>query len=103
MEREDGEVLLREGQLRARDYFSIFGKLAVPRTWYRTAGAAGIFPLDEPANLPARCDSYFLQEWMTLFAVEHSCKERAGWFEQLFDLERAESVRIDVAKEAPQD
>ena len=101
--REDGEVLLREGQLRARDYFSIFGKLDVPRTCYRTAGAAGMFPLDEQANLPARGYSYFLQEWMTLFAVEHPFKESAGWFEQLFDLELAESVLIDVAKEAPKD
>jgi hypothetical protein len=103
VEREDGVVLLREGQLRARDYFSIFGKLEVPRTCYRTAGEPGIFPLDEQANLPARCYSYFLQEWMTLFAVEHPFQESAGWFEQLFDLELAESVLIEVAKDAPQD
>lgn len=103
VEREDGEVLLREGQLRDRDYFSLFGKLAVPRTCYRTVGEPGIFPLDEQANLPARCYSYFLQEWMTLFAVEHPFKESAGWFEQLFDLDLAESVLIEVAKEAPKD
>ena len=103
VEREDGVVLVREGQLRARAYFSLFGKLEVPRTCYRTAGEAGIFPLDEQANLPERCYSYFLQEWMTLFAVEHPFKESAGWFEQLFDLELAESVLIDVAQEAPQD
>jgi hypothetical protein len=103
VEREDGVVLVREGQLRARDYFSIFGKLDVPRTCYRTAGEAGIFPLDEQANLPERCYSYFLQEWMTLFAVEHPFKESAGGFEQLFDLDLAESVLIDVAKDAHKD
>src|SRR5205807_1867934 len=47
--------------------------------------------------------SYFLQEWMTLFEVEHPFKESAGFFAQLFDLEVAESVLMEVAKEAPQD
>jgi hypothetical protein len=103
VEREDGVVLEQEGQLRERTYFSLFGKLGVPRTCYRAAGEPGIFPLDEQANLPARCYSYFLQEWMTLFAVEHPFQESAGWFEQLFDLELAESVLIDVAQDAPQD
>lgn len=101
--REDGVVLEREGQLRERTYFSLFGKLAVPRTCYRAAGEPGIFPLDEQANLPARCYSYFLQEWMTLFAVEHPFQESTEWFDQLFDLELAESVLIDVAQDAPQD
>ena len=54
-------------------------------------------------NLPERCYSYFLQEWMTLFDVEHPFKESAGLFEQLFDLDVAESVLMEVAKEAPQD
>ena len=103
VEREDGVVLVREGQLRERAYFSLFGKIEVPRTCYRTAGEAGIFPLDEQANLPERCYSYFLQEWMTLFAVEHPFKESAEWFDQLFDLDLAESVLINVAKEAPRD
>jgi len=103
VEREDGEVLLREGRLRDRDYFSIFGKLAVPRTCYRIPGEPGLFPLDEQTNLPERCYSYFLQEWMTLFAVEHPFQESTEWFDQLFDLDLAESVLIEVAKEAPQD
>jgi len=103
VEREDGEVLLREGKLRARAYFSLFGKLAVPRTCYRTAGAAGIFPVDAQAHLPARGYAYFRQEWMTLLAVEHPFKESAGWFAQLFALELAESVLLEVAKDAPQD
>jgi hypothetical protein len=40
---------------------------------------------------------------MTVFEVEHPFKERASWFEQLFDLEVAESVLLEVAKEAPAD
>ena len=82
---------------------SLFGKFAVARTCDRTPGEPGIFPLDAQVNLPERCYSYFLQEWMTVFEVEHPFQESAGLFAQLFDLEVAESVLMEVAKEAPQD
>ena len=35
---EDGVVLSRESPLRGRDYFSVFGKFKVPRTYYRGDG-----------------------------------------------------------------
>ena len=38
-----------------------------------------------------------------MFAVEHPFKDSAGLFEQLFDLELAESVLMEVAQEAPED
>ena len=101
--RADGVLLAREQKLRGRDYFSLFGKFAVARTCYRAAGEPGIFPLDQQVNLPERCYSYFLQEWMTLFEVEHPFKDSAGLFEQLFDLDLAESVLMEVAQEAPAD
>ena len=101
--RADGVLLPREQKLRGRDYFSIFGKFKVARTCYRAPAEPGIFPLDAQVNLPERCYSYFLQEWMTVFEVEHPFKESASFFAQLFDLEVAESVLMEVAKEAPQD
>jgi hypothetical protein len=101
--RADGVVLPRENKLRGRDYFSFFGKFAVARTCYRTPGEPGIFLLDAQVNLPERGDSSCLQEWMTVFAVEHPFKDSAGLFEQLFDLELAESVLMEVAQEAPAD
>ena len=101
--RADGVLLPREQKLRGRDYFSIFGKFKVARTCYRAPTEPGIFPLDAQGNLPERCYSYFLQEWMTVFEVEHPFKESASFFAQLFDLEVAESVLMEVAKEAPQD
>jgi hypothetical protein len=100
--RADGVVLPRERTLRGRDYFSLFGKFAVARTCDRMPGAPGICPLDAQVNLPERCDSYFLPEWMTLFAVEHPFQESAGWFAQLFALDLAESVVMAVAQEAPE-
>jgi hypothetical protein len=101
--RADGVILPQENKLRGRDYFSLFGKFKVARTCYRTPGEPGIVPLDAQVNLPKRCYSYFLQEWMTLFEVEHPFKESASWFEPLFDLEVAESVLMEVAQEAPAD
>ena len=101
--RADGVLLPREQTLRGRDSCSLFGTCAVARTCYRTPGEPGICPLDAQVNLPERCSSSFLQEWMTLFEVEHPFKESAHWFEQLFDLDIAERVLMEVAKEAPAD
>jgi hypothetical protein len=101
--RADGVVLPRERKLRGRDSCSLFGTLAVARTCYRMPGEPGIFPLDAQVNLPERGDSSCLQEWMTLFEVEHPCQERAGLFAQLFALDLAESVVMAVAQEAPED
>jgi hypothetical protein len=101
--RADGVLLTQEKKLRARDYGSLFGTFAVVRTCDRTPGEPGIFPLDAQVNLPARCSSDFLQAWMTVFEVEHPFTESAGWFEQLCDLDLAESVRMAVAQEAPAD
>lgn len=38
-------------RLRGCDYCSIFGRFAVARTCYRTAGEPGIFPLDAQAGV----------------------------------------------------
>ena len=92
-----------EQTLRGRDYFSIFGKFKVARTCYRAPGEPGIFPLDAQVNLPKRCYSYFLQECMTVFEVEHPFQESARFFAQLFHLDVAESVLIEVSKKSPQD
>jgi len=40
---------------------------------------------------------------MAVFEVEHSFKESAGFFAQLFDLDVAESVLMAVAQEASED
>jgi hypothetical protein len=101
--RDDGVLLPREQQLRARDDCSRCGKFAVARTCDRTPGEPGIFPLDAQINLPERCYAYVLQEWMTVFAVEHPFQASSSWFEQLFALEVAERVLMAVAQEAPED
>lgn len=100
IQRDDGVILERESFLRVRDYFSIFGKFDVPRTCYRVPGEEGVFPLDGDVNLPDRCYSYFLQEWMTQFAVEQPFRETGNLFDELFDLSVVESVVMSVSREA---
>ena len=101
--RADGVLQPREQKLQGRDYFPRFGTFAVARSCDRTPGEPGIFPLDAQVNLPARCDAYVLQEWMTVFAVAHPFQESASWFEPRVDLEVAASVVLEVAQEAPAD
>jgi hypothetical protein len=62
-----------------------------------------VFPLDAQVNLPERSYSHFLQQWMTLFDVEHPFREGSNLFEQLLGLSLAESVLMEVAPEAAVD
>jgi hypothetical protein len=101
--RADGVLWAREQQLRGRDDGSLFGTVAGARTCDRAAGEPGIFPLDQPVNLPERCDAYVLPAWMTRFEVAPPVKDRAGVCEQLLDRDLAESVLMAVAQEAPAD
>ena len=75
LELEDGTILKKEKRLLCQNYFSVFGKLAVPRTCYRTNGRKGVMPLDAQANLPDRTYSYLLQEWMDLLSIRDSFGE----------------------------
>ena len=49
---------------------TIVGEISVPRTAYMADGRAGIHPLDESAQLPARSFSYPLQRKLVLNAVQ---------------------------------
>jgi len=71
----DGVVLQRANDLRGRGYFSVFGKFNVPRSYYHCEGESGLFPLDAQADLPKRCYSYLLQEWMDLLSLRDTFKE----------------------------
>lgn len=84
---EDGLVLKKESGLRERNYFSVFGKIEVPRVCYRSEmGGEGVMPLDAQADLPERCYSYLLQEWMDVFSVRDTFKESEISLEKLLGL-----------------
>jgi hypothetical protein len=58
-----------------RKYLSVFGQVAVPRTVYRAYACPGVMPLDAQADLPERCYSYLLQEWMDHLSIREPFKE----------------------------
>lgn len=94
----DGTVLKRESGFRGRDYFSVFGKLKVPRTCYRAVGHRGLMPLDARANLPKRCYSYLLQEWMDVLSLRDGFAESSVSLKKLLRLD-VKASRLEVVNQ----
>jgi hypothetical protein len=67
--KRDKTVMLYHSQ-KARDYFSIFGKLTFERAYFYAWGGSGKSPLDEALSLPERCYSDLLMESAELLGVE---------------------------------
>jgi hypothetical protein len=99
----DDQFYRRQPGFRDRQYASIFGSLDIARTCYRRPGEKGIYPLDHEANLPDRQYSYFLQELMNLFSIDHPFSDGAKRLEQLLGQKWAASVLIDVAHDGSVD
>ncbi len=100
LQADTGSTLKKEGQLRGKDYFSVFGKFKVPRTCYRQEGVAGVMPLDAIVNLPQRCYSYLLQEWMNLCSIRDSFDESNVTLSSLLGIEISQSRFEIVNREA---
>jgi hypothetical protein len=92
------QILKKESELKPRDYFSIFGKLKVPRSSYRLEGYWAVMPLDIQADLPARCYSYLLQELMNFLNIRDSFDEAALSLKKFFGLDIRTS-RFEVISE----
>ena len=91
----NGLTLKKEKTPRCKNYFSVFGKIRVRRTCYRSYGSKGVMPLDEQANLPKRSYSYLLQEWMNLLGIRDSFGESSITLKKLLGLDISPS-RIEV-------
>ena len=91
----DDTVATKAEGLRGRDYFSVFGKFKVPRTAYQRRGRVSIMPLDAQADLPERCYSYLLQEWMDHLSIRESFQDSAGTLSTLLGLQVSAS-RVEV-------
>lgn len=98
-----GRVLRRLKGLFECAYFSIFGKLEVPRTRYRARTGESTFPLDREVNLPERCYSYFLQEVCNRLEVDETFRKSSSFLEDYFKLQVPESALIDLAQDASVD
>ncbi len=100
LQADDDHILKKERQLRGKDYFSVFGKFKVPRTCYRQQGLPGVMPLDAMVNLPQRCYSYLLQEWMNLCSIRDSFDESNVTLSSLLGIEISQSRFEIVNREA---
>jgi hypothetical protein len=95
---EDGTVLKKESTLRSRNYFSVFGKIKVPRAYYHCEGVPGVMPLDVIADLPDRTYSYLLQDWMDTLSIRDSFKESEITLSKLLGL-KVSSSRFEVVNQ----
>lgn len=69
-------------------YRSVFGEVEVKRAYYWEEGVGeGHCPMDARLNLPARKDSYVLQEWALRMGVAQSYDEVKGGLGELLGLE----------------
>lgn len=94
----DGSVLKRESGFRGREYVSVFGKLNVPRSCYRSVGHRGLMPLDAQANLPKRCYAYLLQEWMEVLSLRDGFAESSVSLKKLLRLD-VKASRLEVVNQ----
>jgi hypothetical protein len=69
------KIFDRSNTLSIRNYFSVFGKINVPRTCYYKKDLNWIMPLDALVDFPERCYSYLLQDWMSVLSLRDSYKE----------------------------
>ncbi len=92
---ENGATFKKQPVLRGRDYYSVFGKIKIPRAYYYNGESGGIFPLDDAANLPKRCYSYLLQEYTSLLGLKDPFAETSSALRRILGLDLKKS-RIEV-------
>lgn len=97
---DDETVLKRDSQLRGKTLSTVFGMLAIARTYYHAPGHKGVAPLDAQTNLPKRRYSYFLQELMDKFDIRESFGESRITLDEIFGLGISQSVYEKVNRES---
>ena len=97
---DNGTALKKQSQLKPSQYFSVFGKLSLPRTYYWADGQTGVMPLDAQADLPDRCYSYLLQKWMNTLSIRDSFKESNITLATLVGLEVSVSRFETISQES---
>ena len=83
---KNGTTLKRQSGFCNKTYFSIFGKIKIPRTSYWKKDEEMIMPLDAQANIPKNSYSYLLQDWMNHLCIKNSFKESSESLEKLLGL-----------------
>jgi len=99
----DGGVELGKERIKQRQYLSVFGAVTVSRWYYHEDHCAGIIPLDEDVNIPARTCSYFVQDILMRHVGAMTYEETAGLMERFFGLKIARHTVQEIAQETYRD
>jgi len=89
--------------VKTRSYFSVFGKLEIDRAYYWAPGLASSMPLEASLNLPGRCYSYLLREWVEHLGVEHAFEKAVTTLEAILRVRVPKRVVGLLAREAQPD
>jgi hypothetical protein len=81
-ETETGELLPYHGETK-RNYYSIFGKLAVVRSYFYASGLPGVSPLDQELSLGDDCYSDLVREIATYLGVDVTYAKVGQFFQRL--------------------
>ena len=87
------------GRPSEKSYYSIFGKLKVKRYLYHI-GEESFSPLDIVLNLPIRCYSYFLSEWVNWLNINRAYSETVTFLKKFLGLKLSVSAGETISQES---
>ena len=80
-------------------YETVFGKVNIPRIYYRAKGKKGICPLDDRLNLPERMYSYYLQEIIVRHSVGEPYDKMSEKLENLLGISISSRSTMDILQD----
>jgi hypothetical protein len=96
---ETAEGTAERGRPSEKSYFSIFGKLNVTRYLYHL-GEDCFSPLDIVLNLPIRCYSYFLSEWVNQLTIHRAYAHTSAFLKKFLGVELSVSALETISQES---
>ncbi len=96
---ETAKGTAERGRLSDKSYYSIFGKLKVKRYLYHL-GEASFSPLDSMLNLPIRCYSHFLSEWVNWLNIQKAYGDTVAFLKKFLGLSLSVSAVETISQES---
>lgn len=84
-------------------YYSVFGKLSFDRHAFTVTGQPVVCPLDAALNLPQRCYSDLLSEWMAFSSTDETYRESQTVLERILGLTLSVATLETTTQEAALD
>ncbi len=93
----DDGVIFKRHNIVSKDYFSVFGKLKIPRVTYYRKGYESIIPINTQCNLPEKTYSYYLQDIMNTLSTDNSFSESSLVLNKILHIDICEKPFIDLS------